>query len=260
MYNETLKFTVHDDITLWKELKQILSLFRLFNLATRKMIRAYSLAPVLDYIELNWTNPKFLPERYQLKYMCTMKRTAKYKPGNTNYIVNKTKNLSSVTTSVIISDLHPSSICTVILLAVYNPASTDTGIAFKGVSLGEHTSTCKWNFGSRDFIATLDYCVRLPIYMHSRNLFTNGLINLFVATFICPRIHHNRENMPPLYFCAHSFFLVPSSTFVLYSRYTPLNFCYISSTHIHVPSSWLCGSVTLPAIAGIPHFTIAPCQ
>ena len=106
------------------------------------MIQGYSLATGLDYIELNWTYPKFLPERYQLKYMCTMKRTAKYKPGNTIYNVNKTKNLSSVTASVIISDLHPSSICTVILLAVYNLASTDTGIAFNGVLLGEHTNTC----------------------------------------------------------------------------------------------------------------------
>ena len=105
------------------------------------MIRTYSLATGLDYIELNWTNPKFLPERYQLKYMCTMKGTSKYKDGNINYIVNKTKNISSVTTSVIISDLHPS-ICTVILLAVYNPASTDTGIQFKGVTIGEHTNTC----------------------------------------------------------------------------------------------------------------------
>ena len=107
------------------------------------MIRTYSLATGLNYIELNWANPKFLPERYQLKYMCTMKGTSKNKAGNINYIVNKTKNLSSVTTFVIISDLHPSSICTVILLAVYNPASTDTGIQFKGVTLGEHTSTCK---------------------------------------------------------------------------------------------------------------------
>ena len=149
-----------------KTLTKFYFFFQLIYLATRQMIRNYSLATGLDYIELNWTSPKFLPERYQLKYMCTVKGTSKNKAGNTIYNVNKTKNLSSVTTFVIISDLHPSSICTVILLAVYNPASTDTGIQFKGVTLGEHTSTCKVKLWFSDFIAILDYFLCLPIYMY----------------------------------------------------------------------------------------------
>ena len=86
----------------------------------------------------------------------------------------------------------------------------------------------------------------------SHNPFTNWLIIQLVTTFICPRIEHNREDMPPLYFRAQSFFHVPSDTFVLYSRCTLLNSCYISS----VPSA----SVTLPAIAGVPQFTIGPYQ
>ena len=143
MCNETLKFTLHYYFQLQKNSDNFNDLLQLIHLATRQMIHAYSLATGLDNIELNWTTPKFLPERYQLKYLCTMKGSTKYKAGKINYIVNKTKNLSSATTSIIISDLHPSELCRVILLAVYNPASNDLGIAFEGVTLGEHTSTCK---------------------------------------------------------------------------------------------------------------------
>ena len=144
-----MKFTLHQNSKLQKSSGNLHVLFQLIYmyLATRQMIHIYPLATGLDYIKMNWTNPRFSPERYQLKYLCTMKGISKYQAGQIIYIVNMTKNLSSTTTSVIISDLYPSRICTVILLAVYNPASNDKGIAFEGVTLGEHTSPWKSNFG-----------------------------------------------------------------------------------------------------------------
>ena len=157
---ETLKFTLPNNYSYEKISCNFFVLFQLISLATRLMIHVYSIATGLDFIELKWTNPKFSPERYQLKYMCAMKSTSKSKAGNINYFVNKTINLSSVTTSVIIFDLHPSSICTVILLAVYNPASMDTGIAFKRGTLGEHIQVPvseSTMYGFCDFIGTLDY-------------------------------------------------------------------------------------------------------
>ena len=111
------------------------------------MIQACSLATGLDYIELSWTHPRFLPESYQLKYMCTLKVTSKY--NKKNYIQEKTRKLNSDTSSVRIPDLHPSSICTLILVAVYNPASIDSGITITGTTLDEHSS--KRNSGLRDF-------------------------------------------------------------------------------------------------------------
>ena len=94
-----------------------------------QMIRSHSLASGSDYVKLNWTHPKFQPESYQLKYVCTMKPTCTTRNDTDEYITTKTENLSSNTTSVTIPDLRPSSICMLILLAMYNPASIDTGIA-----------------------------------------------------------------------------------------------------------------------------------
>ena len=101
------------------------------------MIHNYSLARGLDYIELNWTQPKFLPERYQLRYMCTKQVTPKHKNIEKNYIKERTRNLSSDTNLVRIVDLRPSSVCTLILVAVYNPASIDSGIKITGTTLDE---------------------------------------------------------------------------------------------------------------------------
>ena len=104
------------------------------------MIHDCSLSTGLDYIELNWTHPRFLPESYQLKYNCTLKVTSKYNDNEKNYIEEKTKKLISDTNSVTIPDLRPSSICTLILVAVYNPASIDSGIKLTGTTSDERTS------------------------------------------------------------------------------------------------------------------------
>ena len=108
-----------------------------FFLATTQMIRDHSVAPGPHYIELNWCLPKFRPERYQLQYVCTMKPTCTRDYAENNYVITKAQNLSSDSTSVTISDIRSSSICMLILLAVYNPASIDTGIAITGTTLDE---------------------------------------------------------------------------------------------------------------------------
>ena len=111
-----------------------------FCLATIKMIRSHSVTSGPAYVKIKWTSPKYGPERYQLKYVCTTKPT--YTPSNDtmNYVTTKTQTLSSATTSFTISDLHRSSTCVLILLAEYNPASIDTGIVITGATVDEDTS------------------------------------------------------------------------------------------------------------------------
>ena len=109
-------------------------------LATRQMIQACFVARGLDYLRLTWANPKFLPESYQLKYMCVMTVPSMFKNVTENFVLDKTKNLSSVTTSIKISGLLPNSTCTLMLLAVYNPAGIDSGIALTGATLHDHAN------------------------------------------------------------------------------------------------------------------------
>ena len=92
------------------------------------MIRTYSIVSGLNYVELNWTHLKFLPQKYQLKYMFTMKARRTSENVKKNCHVTRTKNLCYDTTSARKSDLCPSSNYTLILVAVYNPASIDSGI------------------------------------------------------------------------------------------------------------------------------------
>ena len=118
-------------------------LFLSIRLATRQMIHHYSLTRGLRYLELKWIRPKFLPEKYQLKYQCTAgcnKKLLKCKNVEEKYILQETKNLTSNTTLVRISNLQPGTICRLFLLAVYNPASIDSGIAIKRTTLRESTS------------------------------------------------------------------------------------------------------------------------
>ena len=76
------------------------------------------------------------------------------------------------------------------------------------------------------FINKFDYyCYNVVMRLYS----IIGLI--IVCNYIpmpkdTPYIPVNREAMPLLHFCAHLFFHAPSYTFILYSRYTPMNSCY----------------------------------
>ena len=103
------------------------------------MIRLHSLVSGSDYINLNWTRPEFLPGMYQLKFAVTMKPLRTSIHNMNDSVVAKTLNLSSTTTSVNISGLRPSSICKINLLAVFNPASIDSGITILGTTLDEGT-------------------------------------------------------------------------------------------------------------------------
>ena len=98
------------------------------------MIQAYLLANGSNYIELYWTYPSFVPESYQLKYMCALKAIPTFENAKIDYIMSNTRNLTSNTTLVRITDLPPSSFCTLILLAEYNPASIDSGIVITGTT------------------------------------------------------------------------------------------------------------------------------
>ena len=158
-------FTMHSDVKLWPRYTNFHILFQSIHLATRQMIHTYSAATGLHYLELNWNHPRFLPQRYQLKYMCTMKNMYKYKNVNENYYLEGTKNLTSNTTSARISNVYPGSICTIFLLAVYNPASIDSGIEITKGTLREYIS--KRNSGLNDFIITLGYCLCLQVYIQS---------------------------------------------------------------------------------------------
>ena len=107
------------------------------------MIRLHSLVSESDYVKLNWTRPEFLPEMYQLKYTVTMKTIYTSIHEINDSVMTKTLNLSSEITSVIISGILPSSICTMNLLAVFNPASIDSGLAITGTMLDAVTSKRK---------------------------------------------------------------------------------------------------------------------
>ena len=123
------------------------------------MIRGYSLASGSDYYEINWNQPRFLPERYQVTcwYNCTMKATSGFKYGMKNYVIISQHYLSSVATSFRISNPHMRSSWMLILLAVYNQASIDSGIAIAKTSLAE--DKCKKSSALGDFIheITLGY-------------------------------------------------------------------------------------------------------
>ena len=103
------------------------------------MIHGRSLVSGSDYVELNWTHPNFLPERYQVTYKCIMKATATPKFGMKYHVMTNTQYLSSGTTSFRISGLRPSSTWKLILIAVYNRASIDSGITRTGSTLDKAT-------------------------------------------------------------------------------------------------------------------------
>ena len=101
------------------------------------MISSHSISSGPDYVKLNWTHPKFQPERYQMKYVCTMKPACTPRNDTNHYVTTKTQSISWETTFVTVSNLRPSSKCMLFLVAVYNPASIDTGIAITGTTLDE---------------------------------------------------------------------------------------------------------------------------
>ena len=127
------------------------------------MVRPHTFVSGLDYVRLNWTRPKFPPEQYQFSFVCTRNPTCAPIQDMDNSILGNMQFLSSDTTFVRISGLGPSSSCTLFLLAVYNPASIDSGISITGMTL--HEDTRKRNPCLGDYVINLNYCFCL-IYMY----------------------------------------------------------------------------------------------
>ena len=128
-------------------------LLQLICLATAKMIHSHSVSSGTDYVKVKWRHPRFQPERYQIKYECTMKTTSKARQDPNHSMNTKTRYVSASITSFTISDLLPGSICMLTLLAEYNPASIDTGIAITAPTLN---ATWKIYSGLHSFIITLN--------------------------------------------------------------------------------------------------------
>ena len=103
------------------------------------MILSHSIDSGKDFVELRWI-PRFEPERYQLKYVCAPKPTRMPNRDNDYYVITNTRHLNSSTTSSRVSNLPLDSICMFFLLAAYNPASIDTGIAITGTTLDQRTT------------------------------------------------------------------------------------------------------------------------
>ena len=112
--------------------------------ATSLMIPQYSLTSESSFANLTWKSPKYRPENYEFTYVCIANNTCLAKTCSLNSCVVKPKiiNLISETTSVIIRDLRPDSICILKLVTFFNPASIDSGIVLTVKTLPPNTSKC----------------------------------------------------------------------------------------------------------------------
>ena len=92
-----------------------------------------------------------------------MNTTSKPSQDSNHSINAKTQNVSSNITSFTISGLLPSSIYLLTLLAVYNPASIDTGIVITATTL---SATWKIYTGLYSFIITFVMVVFVILLIH----------------------------------------------------------------------------------------------
>ena len=89
--------------------------------ATSEMIKNPRTNSGMDYVEIVWDRPKYLPTKYKFSYSCTLM-------GGEEYLTSQPETVHSTCIRVRVADLHHYSICRLNLLAVYNPASIDPGI------------------------------------------------------------------------------------------------------------------------------------
>ena len=87
-----------------------------------------------DFVQLMWNQPRFWPEKYELKYACIMKHSVRPYYKSEEYIKTKKQKIHFICTSIRIPDLLPSSSCAFNLVAVYNPASIDPGIVITAIT------------------------------------------------------------------------------------------------------------------------------
>ena len=106
-------------------------LFSVLNAATSLMIKKLRTISGLDYLEIIWKHPRYLPENYAFAYSCRLKR------GRDDYVTKPSYDLSPKKAFIRVSGLQPDSICKLTLIAVYNPASYDNGITITAATLSE---------------------------------------------------------------------------------------------------------------------------
>ena len=128
-----------------------INLYCFFNrtiTATSLMIPSCSLTSGSDYFELMWKSPQYRPEIYERTYLCINLLTCLHNCSVADFIRPKVSILHSNSTSFSIRDLRPDSVCVLKLVAVYNPASIDSGIVITSKTLAANKSkrTFGWDF------------------------------------------------------------------------------------------------------------------
>ena len=114
------------------------------SLATSQMISTATHTFGPNYIQLMWTWPKYFPEEYKLKYVCVMSNPSGNLSSSMDIIKTMTRFLTSDSCSIKISDLRPNTMCFLNLIAVYNPASSDTGIVITVTTSKLPLISCYW--------------------------------------------------------------------------------------------------------------------
>ena len=94
------------------------------------MIEPYLSDIDINLIEVSWRPPKYEPYIYKLSSVC---RTL----WNGEQYVIQNESLASNSTSFRLSDLRPGSICSIALIAAYNPASLDQGIRIEAYTFNK---------------------------------------------------------------------------------------------------------------------------
>ena len=75
-----------------------------------------------NFVHVKWKIPKYLPQRYRLRYSCKLSMQGNhYVQATIEIITYNSKGLK-------ISGLSPQSTCVLTVFAIYNPASIDPGI------------------------------------------------------------------------------------------------------------------------------------
>ena len=87
-------------------------------------------------VKISWKRPMYDPLEYRISFYCELMHAIAY------YLVSTITLPDPSATSCELTDLVPGTDCTVKLLAVYNPASIDSGVYTYVSSLG--TSVCKY--------------------------------------------------------------------------------------------------------------------
>ena len=140
------------------------------------MISNVSVTSGFDYVELRWNIPRYPPERYKVTYLCSINCTWISNCG-IDRIVNLTTSNKHVTPKnnfIKLPKPTPKCICTLKLVAVYNPASIDSGIVITYKALAA-ANTSKFTF-VQDFHKH-SMCMQLSsgvCYCEILKLFLNG--------------------------------------------------------------------------------------